>query len=255
MKKYAFLIMLVIFAAACSKPSTGSALNGASSTANKATAAPSSDATQAKFEASDAENKLHDEFVKQFHAAFAPNSNWESSLNGSNGGPICQLRDRFDNMTNALQLMQNGIRGRIEWKDVSIEEGEAKKILKDTATQYAAEINKILSLDHAQRTALGSCGAGEGSLEMVDANMMTKYMVEALKSYGGSLADIGTTTEKLRTHLLEDYAARIKMARQESTSDNLFDLNRLIREAVYDWNFTPSQLKITAKEVEAADGR
>ncbi len=210
------------------------------------------------------EKKDRDKSIKSFNSAFTDNSNWESSVRGTDGGPICQLRDQFNSMELAMGLIDGkyvsfvGTNTKITWSDVNIGEANARKKFRDTAFEYANELNRVLDINIATREKMGTCGSGEGSMDLVDTGQLMNNLLEALKSINSNASDLKTTPERLRARMLNEYITRLVIARQRPQDDPYnvnFRVSSLVNEAIYEWNFTAEQLKISAEELRTARDR
>jgi len=213
-------------------------------------------ASQAEIKAS-AMKEIKANAVKGFNEAFQKHNDWTAALRGSTDDKVCELRNEFYRINGVMGYFQGRYTTVLEWSDVAIEEGAARKRHIATALEYAKSLNSLLSKPHSQRLLMGSCGSGEGSLGFSEGNNLMNELEIALKAVGRMPEDIGTSTEQLRTALLDDYKARIAKAREElvkvkASADEL-DLAqtifaRLVWEAEREWNFSQQQLGITAEE-------
>lgn len=249
MVRFISALVLVISAAACSLVDDNTA---PPQTAAQDVARPSNDtAPTLTDEAATTVAKHKAEFIAHFNSAFADKSDWKASVTGADGGPVCQLEIRFGAIADAVGFMTGHDPSKPQWDEVNVTEVDAKRRLKEVATQYATELNRLLDIPTEKRKTMGACGSGEGSMELVDASYMMKEIMRALDSFGGDPTDIGTTPKKLRDRLLADYVARLSTLRQQVDATEGFWMHHLIGEAQQQWNFTDEQLQLTPKDIEA----
>lgn len=189
--------------------------------------------------------------AKQFNAAFNRTSGWVEAVRGADGSSVCEMRDRYNELSGAMGYIDGKYSDKLNWSDVAVPENTARAALNDASVKYATELNRLLEQPLSKRKSMGQCGAGEGTMELTDSSYLTRDLIEALKSADQIPEDVGTTPAKMRARLLGDFIALINERRAEvKKNPKAWGPGILIRDSVGQWNFTQEQLKLTDEEMK-----
>ena len=137
----------------------------------------------------------------------------------------------------------------VAWADAGYEEEDAVALIRVKTEQVVKGLVNLYRVDVRRRMVAEPCPTPwldkNKSLEFEDTNGIWKTLDDILSDYGADLKLAGETPASLSELVLQDYMARIGLARLAGKPEEVAAISF---EAWKEWNFHATELTLTVDE-------